>query len=92
VVEQTFVNLEPVAIEAIYTFPLPDDAAVCAFEVVTGDRVLTGVIDEIERNIEKVRRGHRPRRRGVPAWSRSGPTSSPSASATSTRNSRRRSG
>ena len=40
-VEQTFINLEPRAIEAIYTFPLPEQAAVCGFEVITGDRVLT---------------------------------------------------
>src|SRR6188472_888966 len=52
-VEQTFVNLEPRAIEAVYTFPLPDGAAVCAFEVITGDRVLTGVIEESERAIEQ---------------------------------------
>jgi Ca-activated chloride channel family protein len=53
VVEQAFVNREPRAIEAVYTFPLPDGAAVCAFEVVTGDRVLTGVVDESDRAIEK---------------------------------------
>jgi Ca-activated chloride channel family protein len=47
-VEQTFVNLEGTPIEAVYTFPLPDGAAVCAFEVVTGDRVLTGAIDETD--------------------------------------------
>src|SRR5687767_8875927 len=52
-VEQTFVNLEAIAIEAIYTFPLPEDAAVCHFEVVTGDRVLTGVVEETEAAIEK---------------------------------------
>jgi Ca-activated chloride channel family protein len=46
VVEQTFVNLESRAIEAVYTFPLPESAAVCGFEVVTADRVLTGVIEE----------------------------------------------
>src|SRR5688500_17668778 len=51
--EQTFVNQETDAIEAIYTFPLPDDAAVCHFEVVTGDRVLTGVVEETEQAIEK---------------------------------------
>src|SRR3954466_10294465 len=51
--EQTFVNLEPRAIEAVYTFPLPDSAAVCGFEVVTGDRVLTGVVEESEQAIEK---------------------------------------
>src|SRR5687767_7066291 len=52
-VEQTFVNLERQAIEAVYTFPLPDGAAVCGFEVVTGDRVLTGTIEEWERAIEQ---------------------------------------
>ncbi|MDQ3440357.1 MAG: Flp pilus assembly complex ATPase component TadA, partial [Planctomycetota bacterium] len=50
-IEQTFVNAEPRAIEAVYTFPLPDGAAVCGFEVVTGDRVLTGVVEESNRAI-----------------------------------------
>ncbi len=53
VVEQTFVNLESKAIEAVYTFPLPESAAVCGFEVITGDRVLTGAVEEIERAVEK---------------------------------------
>lgn len=44
--EQTFVNLESKAIEAIYTFPLPETAAVCGFEVRTGDHVLTGTLEE----------------------------------------------
>ena len=52
-VEQTFVNLEPRAIEAVYTFPLPEGAAVCAFEVVTGDRVLTGAVEESDRAVEQ---------------------------------------
>src|SRR4051812_32883614 len=52
-VEQTFVNLERQAIEAVYTFPLPEGAAVCGFEVVTGDRVLTGTIEESEQAIEQ---------------------------------------
>jgi Ca-activated chloride channel homolog len=52
-VEQTFVNLEEQAIEAVYTFPLPEDAAVCGFEVVTDDRVLTGKIEEKETAIEQ---------------------------------------
>jgi len=52
-VEQTFVNLEPRAIEAVYTFPLPDGAAVCGFEVFTADRVLTGMIEEADRATEK---------------------------------------
>ena len=50
-IEQTFVNAERRSIEAVYTFPLPDGAAVCGFEVVTGDRVLTGVVEESNRAI-----------------------------------------
>src|SRR5262249_30887949 len=61
-VEQMFVNLEPRAIEAVYTFPLPEGAAVCGFEVITGDRVLTGTIDENEKAIQKyddaINQGH----------------------------------
>jgi Ca-activated chloride channel family protein len=53
IVEQMFVNLEPRAIEAVYTFPLPENAAVCGFEVITSDRVLTGTIEENEKAIEK---------------------------------------
>ncbi len=51
--EQTFVNLEAKAIEAVYTFPLPENAAVCGFEIICGDRVLTGVVEEKEKAIEK---------------------------------------
>src|SRR3954454_19700793 len=52
-VEQTFVNLEDRAIEAVYTFPLPESAAVCGFEVVTADRVLTGKVEEAEQAVEQ---------------------------------------
>ena len=52
-IEQTYVNLEPDAIEAVYTFPLPESAAVCGFEVMTGERVLTGAIEEAERAIDR---------------------------------------
>jgi Ca-activated chloride channel homolog len=52
-IEQTFVNLEPRAIEAVYTFPLPDGAAVGGFEVITGDHVLTGVIEESDKAVEQ---------------------------------------
>ena len=47
-IEQTFANLEKKPIEAIYNFPLPANAAVCAFEIITDDRILTGKIDEAE--------------------------------------------
>jgi Ca-activated chloride channel family protein len=52
-VEQTFVNLEAQAIEAVYTFPLPEGAAVCGFEVVFFDKVLTGVVEETDRAIRQ---------------------------------------
>jgi Ca-activated chloride channel homolog len=55
-VEQTFVNLEHRAVEAVYTFPLPESAAVCGFEVVTADRVLTGRVEEAEQAIEHYER------------------------------------
>ncbi|MGA2496830.1 MAG: VIT domain-containing protein, partial [Tepidisphaeraceae bacterium] len=51
--EQTFVNLEAKAIEAVYTFPLPENAAVCGFEIIFGDRVLTGVVEDKEKATEK---------------------------------------
>ncbi|MBK8977740.1 MAG: VWA domain-containing protein [Planctomycetes bacterium] len=60
-VEQTFANRGAAPLEPIYTFPLPDGAAVCGFEVITGDRVLTGIVDEStaiqERYEEAVDRG-----------------------------------
>src|SRR5436190_15737339 len=52
-IEQTFVNIEDRAIEAVYTFPLPENAAVCGFEVVFFDKVFTGVVDETDRAIER---------------------------------------
>jgi Ca-activated chloride channel homolog len=45
-VAQTFVNTTGTAIEATYSFPLPDRAAVHKFQMVVGDRVIDGVIDE----------------------------------------------
>ncbi len=52
-IEQTFVNLEDRAIEALYTFPLAEGAAVCGFEVVFFDKVFTGVVEETDQAIEK---------------------------------------
>jgi Ca-activated chloride channel family protein len=51
-VAQTWINLEPNPIEAVYTFPLSESAAVCHFEVLTSDRVLTGKVDAREKAIE----------------------------------------
>jgi hypothetical protein len=52
-VEQTFVNQESIAIEAIYTFPLPRTRPCAGSKSITGDRVLTGVVEENEKAIEK---------------------------------------
>lgn len=41
---QRFKNTSTTPVEAIYTFPLPSDAAVDAMEFSLGDRVITGVI------------------------------------------------
>ncbi len=61
-VEQAFVNMESRAIEAIYTFPVPDGAAVCGFEVITGDHILTGHVEEtdtaLSRYDDAVAQGH----------------------------------
>ncbi|MBL8622621.1 MAG: VWA domain-containing protein [Myxococcales bacterium] len=45
-IRQTFVNHLREALEATYVFPLPDRAAVQRFRMVTGDRVIEGVLDE----------------------------------------------
>ncbi|MHC5002255.1 MAG: VIT domain-containing protein [Planctomycetota bacterium] len=50
--EQVFVNGEDRDLEAIYTFPLPPEAAVCGFEVAVGDRTVTGAVEESERAAE----------------------------------------
>jgi len=47
-VEQTFANRGDRPLEPIYTFPLPDGAAVCGFQIVTNDRVLTGVVEPVD--------------------------------------------
>ncbi len=45
-VEQTFENPCGEPIEAVYTFPLPQDAAVDRFLMVVGDRVIHGTVQE----------------------------------------------
>ncbi len=52
-VEQTFVNQESCDIEVVYTFPLPEDAAVSRFEVLTDDRVLTGKVEDCDKAIDQ---------------------------------------
>jgi Ca-activated chloride channel homolog len=61
-IEHIYCNLESSPIEAWYTFPLPDAAAVIGFEVITNGRVLTGVVEELETAIQtyqkKIAQGH----------------------------------
>ena len=45
-VTQRFVNREAVPIEAVYTFPLDEGAAVCRFEAVVDDTLVVGQIKE----------------------------------------------
>ncbi len=47
-VRQLFVNPGDQWMEGVYTFPLPEDAAVDAMRMVIGDRVIQGVIRERE--------------------------------------------
>ncbi|MEZ4649805.1 MAG: VIT domain-containing protein [Candidatus Eisenbacteria bacterium] len=44
--DQVFLNPDPVGIEAIYVFPLPEDAAVDAMEIRVGDRIVRAVVRE----------------------------------------------
>jgi Ca-activated chloride channel family protein len=46
VVLQTFTNPSTKPIEAVYTFPLPDDSAVDGMRMIIGDRIIEGVIQK----------------------------------------------
>ncbi|MCB9598624.1 MAG: TonB family protein [Sandaracinaceae bacterium] len=61
-VEQTFENPYERAIEAVYLFPLPDDAAVDAMELRVGERTIRGQIRE---RVEAVREYRAARERGA---------------------------
>ena len=61
-VEQTFQNPYDRAVEAVYLFPLPDDAAVDAMEMRAGDRVVRA---QIHRRQEARERYEDARERGV---------------------------
>ena len=47
-VTQTFTNLNTTPIEAVYTYPLPQNAAVSDFKMIIADRVIAGVIKKRE--------------------------------------------
>lgn len=61
-VAQHFQNVEDNPIEAVYSFPLPETAAICGFEVRLGERIITGRVEEKETAFaqydEAMREGH----------------------------------
>ena len=52
-VSQSFKNDEDVPIEAVYTFPLPESAAVSSFVVEIDGKVVKGAVEEKEKAFEK---------------------------------------
>ncbi|MBD3261414.1 MAG: hypothetical protein GF334_06970 [Candidatus Altiarchaeales archaeon] len=51
-VKQRFKNKEDKDLEAVYTFPLQENSAVCGFSAKVGDRIIEGVVDEKEKAFE----------------------------------------
>lgn len=51
-VSQKFRNTEKKAIEAVYKFPLPENAAVCGFRALIDGRIVEGRIEEKEKAFE----------------------------------------
>ena len=51
-VRQSYINREDKAIEAIYKFPLPEQASVCGFRVIIGEKILEGEIEERDKAFE----------------------------------------
>jgi len=51
-VAQRYVNREVVTVEAVYSFPLEESAAVCGFEVEIGGRRIVGAIEEAAKAFE----------------------------------------
>ena len=52
-VAHRYVNREACPIEAVYVFPLDEGAAVCGFEAVVDDRIITGEVQERNRAFER---------------------------------------
>lgn len=51
-ISQQFKNAEKKSIEAVYKFPLPENAAVCGFRALIEDRIVEGKIEEKEKAFE----------------------------------------
>ncbi|APB32947.1 von Willebrand factor type A domain protein [Gloeomargarita lithophora Alchichica-D10] len=61
-VSQHFQNVEDQPIEAVYSFPLPEGAAICGFQVYLGERIIAGRVEEKETAFaqydEAIKEGH----------------------------------
>jgi Ca-activated chloride channel family protein len=51
-ISQRFLNTEKKPIEAVYKFPLPENAAVCGFSALIDGRIIEGKIEEKEKAFE----------------------------------------
>ncbi|TFG61743.1 MAG: hypothetical protein E4H36_09675, partial [Spirochaetales bacterium] len=51
-VTQVYLNTEDRAIEAVYCFPVEESAAICGFEIETGGRTISGIMEEKEKAFE----------------------------------------
>lgn len=51
-ISQSFTNSEEEPIEAVYKFPLPENAAVCGFRALIDGRTVEGKIEEREKAFE----------------------------------------
>lgn len=52
-IRQRYRNAENMAIETVYKFPLPTQAAVCGFDVLLGGKVVRGEVEEREKAFER---------------------------------------
>lgn len=48
-VSQRYFNIEDSPIEAVYKFPLPEQASICGFRVMIGEKLLVGEVEEREK-------------------------------------------
>ncbi|MEM7356658.1 MAG: VIT domain-containing protein, partial [Acidobacteriota bacterium] len=51
-ITQRYRNRETVPVEAVYVFPLPEEAAVCGFAALLDERTLTGHVEERDKAFE----------------------------------------
>ncbi|MBC8214997.1 MAG: marine proteobacterial sortase target protein [Candidatus Marinimicrobia bacterium] len=58
-IDQVYTNNNPMPIEAIYVFPLPETAAINEMQIIVGDRFIQGIVkerDEAKKTYEKAKK------------------------------------